>query len=265
MTRRARRTIGKSAAALLARLARQDAVAGAGAMPALPRADAERLVAADLVCRRGDGSLAITAAGRAHLARAALARAGGEIDPFRGQHLRLAAADAETPAGRARVTVDLAESPLAWLARRKGRDGRPLIEPAQFQAGERLRLDFTRAQLMPHVTANWSDAVARDGARGGLAATVTETVVMARQQVRQALDQAGPEFTGLLVDVCCFLKGLDDAERERGWPRSSAKVVLQLGLDRLARHYGYGAEARGAARVPVRTWLAEGAGFVVGD
>ena len=116
--------------------------------------------------RRGDGGFDITEAGRAHLARAALARAGGEIDPFRGQHLRLASADAETPAGRARLTVDLAESPLAWLARRKGRDGRPLIEPEQFQAGERLRADFTRAQLMPHITANWTARAAGDGQHG---------------------------------------------------------------------------------------------------
>ena len=79
------------------------------------------------------------------------------------------------------------------------------------------------------------------------------------------LTRLGPEFTGLLLDVCCFLKGLEDVERERGWPRSSAKVVLQLGLDRLARHYGYGGEARGAARAPVRTWLAQDAQFVVGE
>jgi Domain of unknown function (DUF6456) len=83
--------------------------------------------------------------------------------------------------------------------------------------------------------------------------------------LRHALDQVGPEFTGLLMDVCCFLKGLEDVERERGWPRSSAKVVLQLGLDRLARHYGYGGEARGAARAEVRTWLAEDARFAVGE
>ena len=35
--------------------------------------------------------------------------------------------------------MDEAESPLAWLARRKGRDGRALIEPVQLLAGERLR------------------------------------------------------------------------------------------------------------------------------
>ena len=36
-------------------------------------------------------------------------------------------------------------------------------------------------------------------------------------------------------------------------------------LHRLARHYSYGAEARGAARATVRTWLAPDAAFVVAE
>jgi hypothetical protein len=36
-------------------------------------------------------------------------------------------------------------------------------------------------------------------------------------------------------------------------------VVLQLALDRLARHYGYASEAHGAGRAELRTWLADDA------
>ena len=184
------------------------------------------------------------------------------IDPLRARHLDLGRRVIDGPSGAAEVTVDQAESPLGWLARRKGRDGRTLIEPAQLQAGERLRADFTRAQLMPRITSNWSASVA-DGRRGASPVSFTESVIGARQRVRHALDAAGPEFSGLLVDVCCFLKGLADVERERRWPPRSAKVVLQLGLDRLARHYGLNAVARGLAKAEVRTWLADDVAFVV--
>src|SRR3954454_623629 len=105
------------------------------------------------------------------------------IDPFRAQHLSLARRLIATPEGHAEVLVDEAESPLAWFARRKGRDGQPLIQPVQFQAGERLRTDFTRAQLTPSVTASWdpSRAGGRRGQAGGR--TFTEAVVAAREQV----------------------------------------------------------------------------------
>ena len=186
--------------------------------------------------------------------------AGPAIDPLRARHLRLAQRTITGPSGPARVTVDEAESPLAWLARRKGRDGNALIEPIQHLAGERLRAEFTRAQLMPRITSNWSASVAT-GPRGASPTSFTDAVIGARQRVRAALEAVGPEFSGLLVDVCCFLKSLGDIERERNWPARSAKVVLQLGLDRLARHYGFNAVAHGPVKAPVRRWLAEDAAF----
>jgi hypothetical protein len=181
-----------------------------------------------------------------------------DIDPLRARHLALTRRELETADGRVIVTVDESESPLGWLARRKGRDGAALITAVQLEAGERLRADFTRAQLMPRTTANWSAAVA-SGRRsdGGGAATMTDAIVAARQRVRHALETVGPEFSGLLLDVCCFLKGLEDVERERRWPARSAKVVLQLGLESLARHYGYRQEIRGRPRAPIRAWSAE--------
>jgi hypothetical protein len=223
--------------------------------------DVDLLVLADLVRHEPPGRLQLTEAGRARIRREASAM--GEIDPFRAQHLSLARRLVATPDGHADVAFDEAESPLAWLARRKGRDGKPLIEPVQYQAGERLRADFTRANLTPNVTSSWdaSRAGGRRGQSGG--GHFSDAVVAAREQVNRALEVVGPEFADVLLDVCCFLKGLDDIERQRRWPSRSAKVVVQLGLDRLARHYGLASEARGRAHAPIRTWLDSDSEFVV--
>jgi hypothetical protein len=214
---------------------------------------------ADLL-RRGlvaneNGRLTLTRLGVAHLRRH-LAGADG----FAHQHqTRLPALVDDEALGRIRVTMNEDESPLARLRRTRGRDGAPLIGPAAFAAGERLRADFTRGRIMPRVTANWSAAVAagrRDGGAGGMA-ELTDQVIAARQRVAMALDAVGPDFAGLLVDVCCFLKGIEAIERERQWPARSAKLVLRLALDSLARHYGLSEEGRGPGRAQLRHWGAE--------
>ena len=60
-------------------------------------------------------------------------------------------------------------------------------------------------------------------------------MIAARQTVHLALGTVRPEFAGLLLDICCFLKGLEDIERECALPARSGKVVLQLALSRVAR------------------------------
>jgi hypothetical protein len=183
-----------------------------------------------------------------------------DVDAFRRQHAQLRDTTIADEHGTTSVLIDDAESPLGWLARRRGRDGRPLIEPSQLQAGERLRAEFTRAHLMPRTTSNWNNPIATGRRSGGTGVGhFTDTMIAARQRVHQALDAVGPEFSGLLLDVCCFLKRLEDIERERAWPARSAKVVLQLALDRLARHFGYAAQVRGPTNATVRSWLAEDA------
>ncbi|MEZ5785280.1 MAG: DUF6456 domain-containing protein [Xanthobacteraceae bacterium] len=264
MSRAGRKRPGLATDRLLARLdAAEKAGCGARDVAAEPHL-LDALVAEALVARDRDRGFAVTAAGRARLARLAVAASGDDIDPFRGQHFAIArrASHSEECTSARGTIVNEAESPLAWLARRKGRDGQPMVTPAQFQAGERLRADFTFAQLTPCMGVDWASPSAGSGGAGGPAA-LADTVIAARQRLRRALDAAGPEFSGLLVDVCCFLKGLEDVERERGWPSRSGKIVLQLGLDRLARHYGLAGEARGRARTPVRTWLAADAQFTV--
>lgn len=138
--------------------------------------------------------------------------------------------------------IDLAESPLGWLRRRKGRNGQPLIDEAQFLAGERLRAEFWRAQITPKVTADWSMMAPTSGkcrAAPGDALFESEKALAAQARVRRTLDAVGPELSGVLIDVCCHLKGLEITEKEAGWPQRSGKVVLMLALSALARHYGF--------------------------
>lgn len=156
-----------------------------------------------------------------------------------------------TMAGERRaVTVNRGESPLAWLRARKGRDGQPLIDAAAFDAGERLRTDFTRGQMMPSVTASWNPAAsgARGSGHAGGVAELTDAALAARLRVGRAVECLGPELAGAVVDFCCFLKGIDQIESERGWPQRSAKLVIRLGLSALARHYGLAGEAVGRER-----------------
>jgi hypothetical protein len=156
-----------------------------------------------------------------------------------------------TPPGDGRPGFNADESPLGWLRRRRGKDGVALISDAQFQAGERLRADFSFAQLGPRVTANWDAALgAASGGRrsaAGCGVEITDSALAARERVNRALAAVGPELAGILVDVCCFLKGLEDAERSVGWPQRSGKVVLQIALTSLARHYGLSESGGGGA------------------
>jgi hypothetical protein len=172
-------------------------------------------------------------------------------DPWRAQHLATESRSIETEDGRKAVaTVVANESPLAWLRRRRGGDGQPLVSEVQFQAGERLRAEFERGRLGPRVTADWTSPARDRNPRGpdGGPGDLLDTAIAARQRVDAAIRALGPDLGSLLIDVCCFLVGLEDAERRRGWPRRSAKVVLGIALDRLAAHYGLSETAVGAAR-----------------
>jgi hypothetical protein len=158
--------------------------------------------------------LFLSAAGRAWLARS---EAGD--DPFAAQHQWRRRRTLLDEQGREHVvTFNAAESPLILMSLRG------LIDQVQCEAGERLRRDYTPVVL------------GRNGAQSG--AVLPDTVLAAKQRFSNAMRAAGPGLSDILFDVCCHLHGLEHSERARGWPRSSAKVVLKIALDRLAAHYG---------------------------
>ncbi len=181
--------------------------------------------------------------------RAALAE---HVDRFRLRRLQAEPATIEIDGVRTQVLVDAAESPLAWLRRRRGADGRPLIDDAAFAAGERLRADIARAGLLPRMTVDWTRPPSGGGSLGP--AAVADAALDARARVEAASHAVGKDLAGLLIDVCGFLKGLEAVEQERRWPARSAKVVLSIALARLAEHYGYATVARGPASSRLRRW-----------
>ena len=193
----------------------------------------ETLAEAGCVQRGGLGTVRLTAAGRAAYARMR------EVEqPFLLQHGEVGAASVETAEGPQAVAVNLAESPLAKLARLRDRNGKAFLEAELFRAGERFRSDYARGLLMPRLGVNWASlGGGGSGGPGGSAVDLTDAALAARTRVDHAVEAVGPELAGLLVDVCCFLKGLETVEMERGWPVRSAKVMLRAALSALARHY----------------------------
>lgn len=144
-----------------------------------------------------------------------------------------------TADGPTNVNVNISESPLGMLWRHRDRSGARFLTAPEFNAGERLRADYTRAQIMPRLGINWDAAGgAGKSTRDPNSLTgLTDTALAARERVEKAIAAVGPEFAGVLIDVCCFLKGLEAVERERFWPARSAKIMLKSALSALSRHY----------------------------
>ncbi|RJY08310.1 DUF6456 domain-containing protein [Aurantiacibacter aquimixticola] len=130
---------------------------------------------------------------------------------------------------RRSVTVNAAESPLAWLHARGHLDDR------LFDAGERLRADYERAQLSASVTMRWDPVRVKGGPDAGL--NPTERQIAARQRFDRALAAAGKGLEDVLWRVICAGETLPVAEKTLAWPARSGKLVLKLALDRVADFY----------------------------
>ncbi len=159
---------------------------------------------------------------------------------FAGQH-RLwgekTLPDAETDRPR-RMRYNLAESPLTALARRRDKNGEPFLTDALVTVGERLREDFELAQMGPKVAQNW-DRFLTSSDRGSYVpdSGVGDGPSRARKRVADALSDLGPGLSDVVLRCCCYLEGLETAEKKLGWSARSGKIVLRIALMRLKRHY----------------------------
>ena len=135
-------------------------------------------------------------------------------------------AERKLESGR-RVTMNLAESPLGWLA------ARGMVSIRHLEAGERLRGDYETAELGPRVTMRWAPRV--DGTGEGLDPATAQ--VAAKRRFDAAMAAAGPGLRDVCWRVVCAGEGLPAAEKALGWPARAGRLVLTLALDRVADFY----------------------------
>lgn len=139
----------------------------------------------------------------------------------------------EDPNGERRsVSVNLGESPLAWL------HARGKLSERHYVAGDLLRRDWEKAGLGARVTMCWEPTPPGGGARGSRSAPdPTFAQLSARERFDGALRAAGPGLADILWRVACAGEGLVAAEKALGWPTRAGKLVLCLALDRVADWY----------------------------
>ena len=129
------------------------------------------------------------------------------------------AADTERSVARPvrSVTFNAAESPLGWLF------ARDLITQRQFDAGERLRADWERAQLSPRVTMAWdASPVARGRGGSGGQPDLNGAQIDAKRRFKDqspARGQASPTSCG-----ASFATGRGCAKRSPRWAGRRARA-----------------------------------------
>ena len=211
------------------------------------RAVAQAFALKDWITCRKSGRVAsydLSATGRSALKRMLEDEEAGRVGmaeaamPFAAQHGDWGMKEVGEDGARTRVRYNLAESPVAVLGRRRDKDGKVFLEQDLVEAAERLREDFELAQMGPRVPQNWdrfltgSDRGGFHSDNGGAAGPRA-----ARDRVALALRDLGPGLGDVALRVCCFLEGIEAAERRMGWAARSGKIVLRIALQRLRRHY----------------------------
>ena len=151
---------------------------------------------------------------------------------------------------------DFGLAALGQLAR--SRNGEPsFLNAHHLEAAGRLLTLFERSRLSGRTTMKYGPRV--DSGHGGHAHEMGDMALDARKQLAELYSSLPRDCADIVIDVCGYEKGLQDIERERGWPRRSAKLVLRIGLDALAARYGLSPSAIGGETAGMRNWLSENA------
>lgn len=155
--------------------------------------------------------------------------------------------------------INLNESPLARLSVSIN-GGAPFLQTHHLESGERVRRLFERARMIQRTTMSYDpNRLPATGQRDGSGADLSETAIDARRELATIRELLAKDCACAVFDVCGYMKGLQTIEIERNWPRRSAKLVLRVGLEQLARHFGLTRVATGRGTNKTRHWSDAGA------
>jgi hypothetical protein len=177
--------------------------------------------------------------------RAALARLKAKEAPWRAQHGPLVERPVMTPDGVLRFVVGADPAgPVARLARVSDSAGVGFFAGREIAAARQLWEDFAQGQQGLARGSDWTAPPRGKVPRGpgGTQEHAAVAAIDARRRVTDALAVLPLRLADALRAFLLEEQALDTLERARRWPARSAKLVLKLGLELLADHYGLAAE-----------------------
>lgn len=90
----------------------------------------------------------------------------------------------------------------------------------------------------PRVTQNWDKFLSANGRETYVPDSgIVDGPSNARQRIADAMEHLGPGLSDVVLRCCCYLEGLETAEKKLGWSARSGKIVLRIALIRLRRYY----------------------------
>ena len=147
---------------------------------------------------------------------------------------------------------------LGRLAASRDGKGAPFLDKHHLAAAERLERLVGRAQMTPRLTMSYDPATAGGArGRGSTAHEMADSAAAAREALNRLAAAMPADCWSVAMDVCGFGKGLQVIETEQGWPRRSAKLVLRIALDHLARHWGLAPHVADGGRRRAESWMEE--------